>query len=126
MRPLTHEWLGKAEGDYQVAEWQIQTSKPVPDVICFLCQQAVEKYLKAWLTEQSTTFPRTHDLEMLAKLAFTSLPGIATMLHDLRYLTTFGVEVRYPGTSASLDDARQAVRTASAVRDLIRGALSVE
>jgi hypothetical protein len=38
------------------------------DTVCFHCQQAVEKYLKALLTLLGIPAPRTHDLEVLHKL----------------------------------------------------------
>lgn len=47
MRPLTQEWVEKAEGDYRVASTQRQDAEPVWDAICFHAQQCIEKYLKA-------------------------------------------------------------------------------
>ena len=125
MKPLTEEWITKAEGDLQVADSQMQGQHPVVDVVCFLCQQSVERYLKAWLTEQSVAFPRTHDLEALGRLCQPSLPDIATHMHDLRYLTAFGTDVRYPGASAALGDAQQAANTAHRVRRLIRTEIGI-
>ena len=68
MNPLTEEWVQKAEGDYTVAQQSKQGQNPVNDVICFLAQQCVEKYLKAWLQEANIPFPRTHDLTSVIDL----------------------------------------------------------
>ena len=125
MMPLTAEWIGKAEGDLTVVDSQMQGANPVFDVVCFLCQQAVEKYLKAWLTEQSVPFPRTHDLEALAKLCLASLPEVSTYMHALRYLTAFAVEVRYPGVSAARSDAEQSAQAAHDIRTLVRNKLGL-
>ena len=38
---------------------------PENDFVCFCCQQAAEKYLKALLVELGLTVPRTHNLEDL-------------------------------------------------------------
>jgi len=38
------------------------------DTVCFHCQQACEKYLKALLTLSGIHAPRTHDLEVLVAL----------------------------------------------------------
>ena len=47
MNKLTAEWVRKAEVDWQVAQ-RLAAEKPrLNDPICFHCQQAVEKYLKA-------------------------------------------------------------------------------
>lgn len=125
MKPLTEEWVTKAEGDLAVADSQMHGSSPVTDVVCFLCQQSVEKYLKAWLTEQSISFPRTHDLDALAKLCLGSLPELAHYLHDLRYLTSFAVDVRYPGASTEQGDAEQSTQTAHDIRTLVRSKLGI-
>ena len=49
MKPLTHEWSQKAEGDYTVVATLWQAESVVYDAICFHAQQCIEKYLKAWL-----------------------------------------------------------------------------
>ena len=72
MRPITQEWVTKAEGDADVAAALWQMADPVYDAICFHAQQCVEKYCKAWLVERGINFPRTHDLEALAKQCLPS------------------------------------------------------
>src|SRR4051794_12485072 len=68
MKRLTTAWVRKAEDDYRVAI-ELSTSKPPShDHVCFCCQQAVEKYLKALLEEGGATIPRTHNLEALLGL----------------------------------------------------------
>jgi HEPN domain-containing protein len=39
----------------------------ITDGICFHCQQAVEKYLKAFLTLNDIDIGKTHNLEILAR-----------------------------------------------------------
>ena len=105
MKPLTHEWSQKAEGDYTAAETLRQAENPVYDAICFHTQQCVEKYLNAWLVQHEIDFPRTHDLEALAKQCLPSLPDLSALMDGLRFLTSFAVEIRYPGTFAEPQDA---------------------
>ena len=69
MKPLTQEWVEKAEGDFQVATQIMRRRKQrVYDAACFHAQQTVEKYLKARLCEAVVAFPKTHDLAALLKL----------------------------------------------------------
>lgn len=89
MKLLTQEWTEKAEGDYKVAASQWHIEDPVYDAICFHAQQCIEKYLKAWLAEQGVNFPKTHDLEALAKLCMPSLPELTSLLDGLRFVTSF-------------------------------------
>jgi HEPN domain-containing protein len=125
MKPVTQEWTEKAEGDYKVAVSQWHTEDPVYDAICFHAQQCAEKYLKAWLVERDVYFPKTHDLEALAKLCMPSLPELASLLDGLRFLTSFAVEIRYPGTFAQRQDAERCWQAALQARNLIREKLGV-
>jgi HEPN domain-containing protein len=68
MKLETQEWIEKAEGDLKVARRERQTADPVYDAVCFHAQQCAEKYLKAWLEEHDTSFPRMHDLVALLNL----------------------------------------------------------
>lgn len=120
MKPIASEWVAKAEGDYKVVAHQWQADDPVYDAICFHAQQCAEKYLKAWLTEQDVAFPKTHDLEALAKLCLPTLSELASLLDGLRLLTSFAVEVRYPGASAERQDAETCWQVALQVRQLLR------
>jgi HEPN domain-containing protein len=123
---MTQEWVDKAEGDAKVAAALWQMADPVHDAICFHAQQCVEKYCKAWLVEQGMDFPRTHDLEALAKLCLPSLVDLATLMDDLRFLTSFAVEIRYPGTFASRQDSEHCWQSASRTRTLFRQHLGLE
>ncbi|MCS7312145.1 MAG: HEPN domain-containing protein [Acidobacteria bacterium] len=105
MKPLTQEWVDKAKDDYKVTKILLDLGVDAYDIVCFHAQQCVEKYLKAWLTEQDVDFPRTHDLELLAKLAVPTLAELQRFLDELRLLTSFAIEVRYSGTSATRVDA---------------------
>ena len=125
MKPLTHEWSQKAEGDYTAAETLRQAENPVYDAICFHAQQCVEKYLKAWLVHQEVDFPRTHDLEALAKQCLPSLPDLDALMDELRFLTSYAVEIRYPGTFAEVQDAEDCWQTAVRARTLVRDHLGM-
>lgn len=125
MKQLTEEWVGKAEGDFKVVQSRMQGANPFYDVVCFLAQQSGEKYLKEWLVEQGQPIPKLHDLEAIDHPCVPSLPVASLPIHDLRYLTSFAVEVRYPGLSARQTDARQCENIASRVRRLVRASLGL-
>lgn len=61
------QWVPKADNDLKVAEHEmaICESERVTDAIYFHCQQAVEKYLKAYLVFKEVEFGKTHNLEFL-------------------------------------------------------------
>ena len=61
------EWLIKAESDFRVIEHELKLpdDEIVKDAVCFHCQQAVEKYLKAFLIHHKIHYEKTHNIEYL-------------------------------------------------------------
>jgi HEPN domain-containing protein len=57
MKPLTAEWISKAENDFATALRESRVRKNVNyDAVCFHAQQCAEKYLKARLQEAGIAF----------------------------------------------------------------------
>src|SRR5262245_62648496 len=101
MRRATRAWVKKAEADYRVATG-LAGARPRPsDHVCFLCQQAAEKYLKALLEETGSHIPRTHDLVDLHQTLLPAFPDLKPLRRGMRFLKQFAVEYRYPGKDAS-------------------------
>ena len=120
MNPLTREWIEKAEEDYTTIEWLHQAPTPNYNLICFLSQQCVEKYLKAWLQEADIPFTRTHDLEILLDPIILIVPAWHTWRSDVSKLSKYAVDPRYPGGSATAGDAEHATAICIQVRQAIR------
>ena len=79
MKPITGEWIAKAEGDSATAQREPgATDNPNYDAVCFHAQQCAEKYLKAFLQEANVSFPRTHDLVDLLSLTLSNEPTWAS------------------------------------------------
>ena len=76
MKKLTAEWLRKAEADYRLAAKLFHGSEPFPDQLCYHCQQAAEKFLKALLVEVGKPVPRTHILRDLQSLLLPHHPSL--------------------------------------------------
>ncbi len=125
MNPLTLEWIEKAEGDYTTVELLLKSPISSKDVICFHAQQCIEKYLKAWLQEANIPAPRTHKLEELLNLIVPTIPDWQTWRPDFSTLSNHAVDFRYPGKSASEENAEHAVNTCNMVRDALREALKL-
>ena len=114
-------WVAKAEQDYRSALILVsQQSEPVPDNVCFCAHQCVEKYLKSYLVWHRTRFPRTHDLLALLDLAVDVDGDLESLRAGLVTLNPYGVEVRYPGTTSSVEEARQSVQLMEEARALLR------
>jgi HEPN domain-containing protein len=94
---LVRQWIAKAEVNYRTAERLVRDDEPIRESIAFHCQQAAEKYLKAFLVWRNVEFPKTHSIGRLLDLVSGVAPDLATALADAISLTPFGVEIRYPG-----------------------------
>jgi len=88
-------WLFRANEDIAVIE-NLYKSGPelYASTICFHAQQAVEKFLKAFLVFNDVDFPKTHDLDYL--LLECKKIDTKNFEIDLGSLTDFGVSIRYP------------------------------
>jgi len=53
-------WLKKAESDLKLIRYGLKIEDPPNDALCFHSQQAIEKYLKAFLTFKDTRVKKTH------------------------------------------------------------------
>lgn len=126
MKPLTREWVAKAEADLTSARREHRARKaPNYDAACFFAQQAVEKYLKARLQEASTPFGKTHDLEALLDQLRRLEPAWLSLLPALKRLSAFAVVFRYPGRSASKAESRDAIHHAAQFCALARESLGL-
>ncbi len=126
MKPLTQEWIIKAEGDFVVAAQIMRRRKQrVYDAACFHAQQAVEKYFKACLCEAGIVFPKTHDLVALLKLLLPREPLWVTFLPNAQLLVDYAVDFRYPGDTATLAEARLALKNCKSIRREVRSSLGL-
>ena len=125
MNPLTLEWIEKAEEDYNSAKWLQESPNPVHNSICFHLQQCIEKYLKAWLQEAKIPFTKTHDLEELLKLITPTMSAWNLWQPDFKIITTYAVESRYLGDSATDEDIKHAIQICDEVRQSVRKMLNL-
>jgi HEPN domain-containing protein len=126
MKPLTREWVEKAEGDFAIMERESRVrKKPSYDGICFHAQQCAEKYLKARLCEVGVEFAKIHDLVALLDQLLGVEPQWEIHREDLAYLSDFSVAFRYPGESADRESALDARRRCRRFREAARTALEI-
>ncbi len=126
MKPITAEWVEKAEGDFATLERECRVRKrPNYGGACFHAQQCTEKYLKARLCQAGIEFEKIHDLVALLDDVLVLEPIWEVFRKDLRYLSGFAVAYRYPGESATGEDAREALQRCRRFRDAARMALGM-
>ncbi len=125
MNPLTLEWIQKAENDYAAVQQLLLASNPLHDIICFHVQQCIEKYLKAWLQEANIPFSKTHDLPELLDLIVPTVSIWQTWEPDFKIISTYAVDSRYPGDTATAENTQHAIRICDEVRQAVRTQLKL-
>jgi HEPN domain-containing protein len=114
---IARQWLAKARNDLLNADNNL-ASKEIPfDTVCFHCQQAAEKLLKAYLTANGHVPPLTHDLLLVLEKVLPLNKKAEKLRDALAILMPYAVEIRYPdGFSMPTEaDAREARKAADQV-----------
>ena len=109
-------WVHRAEEDWLLARSALRRKSPLIYGTTFHAQQCAEKYLKAILVSRRHDFPRTHDLIALHDLCVGQGIRVPVDPDKLERLAAYAVQVRYPGEEPTLDEAREALQIAQAVR----------
>lgn len=99
--------------------------------VCFLCQQAAEKALKAILFSQKQKLIRTHNLERLLEKALVFHKDFLSLERSCRVLNSYYTDTRYPDVwdYSRFDDkklAKEAIDLAGKVIGFVREKLADE
>ena len=126
---LIEAWLEKAEHDLGTAKITLLYLPEYADTICFHCQQAVEKYLKAYLIHLDIEFRRTHDLVYLLEL-INEIEDIDELWFDAAaILNDYAVHIRYPDENRAMiptnDELLAAIQSTEDFKTLIYSKLSL-
>ena len=95
-KELVAEWLRFADDDIDTVLLLKEMRPQHFEIICYHCEQAVEKYLKGFLVSKDQMPPRIHDLPNLCHLCSEYDNSFLNLLPHCNYLTLFGVQPRYP------------------------------
>ncbi len=115
-------WLIKAENDIKIGKDEFLTDSPATDAICFHMQQAVEKYLKAFLIFNGKEIRRTHDIAELIEKCKEIDPDFQQLFDiDADMLTSYAVEIRYADDFyfPTIEETEDAIRIAEKVKNFI-------
>lgn len=114
-------WLIKADNDLKVAEHEIcvERNERVTEAVCFHCQQAVEKYLKAYLIFCRIDFGKTHNIEYLIELCSQRDKEFRKI--EAGNLSFYAVEIRYPDDFyiPAVKEAQESIKIAKQVKKFV-------
>ena len=90
------EWFKFAEHDMDAAELFLEMRPQHYEIICYHCQQAVEKYLKGYIVHCGIIPPKTHELGTLCEICLKFDDRFDKISNECESLTQYGVQPRYP------------------------------
>lgn len=121
IKNLVSKWIKKAENDLLTVKRELSFEEPVTQTVCFHCQQAAEKYLKAFLVHHQIYFSKTHKIMELLELCSTVDSAFKDTLEDADNLTDYAVEIRYPDVwlEPTIEDSKEAFKMAQKVKEFV-------
>jgi HEPN domain-containing protein len=113
---IAREWFLRGDKDMRNATILYEHGGSYEGV-CFLCQQAAEKYLKGFLAGRKKGYKFTHDLYLTMKECCELDKEFSSLEEFCRSLTTYYIETRYPTTveDYTKKDSEEAVEAASRI-----------
>jgi len=111
MKKLVEDWIQFVENDLCAAEGILKYYQHLTNIIAFHCQQATEKYMKAFLIENNIPLVKTHDLIRLNGLII-KIKELGIDENKLMILNKIYVDSRYPGGLGMLPDGEPTVEQA--------------
>jgi HEPN domain-containing protein len=90
------EWMTIADDDFDSAKILNEAVRKHMEVICYLCSQATEKYLKCYLTYKNIIPEKTHNLVLLNDKCIEIDNSFQEIKMECGFLNRYVNEIRYP------------------------------
>ncbi len=119
---VVKEWIKKANADLDTVKSLLESGFSHMHIICFHCQQSIEKYFKAYLTLFQIKFEKKHDLDTLYKLCAGNDNSFNALDREqLSSLTDYAVDYRYPGEyeEPSVDEAKNYYELSKKIKEFV-------
>ena len=114
---LIGEWLEYAQTDLRAAHHMFDNMHPKPvEIICYHCQQTVEKAMKSYLISHDVEPPYIHDLDKLRLMCMDFSNSFEVLEESCRKLTGYTTAGRYPShMEINEADAKYALSEAASI-----------
>lgn len=120
---LISEWLDFANEDLETAAYILKGEYLYNRSICYHCQQAAEKYLKAYIIYLDLPLIKTHNIALLCEKIKEIDNNIMDIYNDATELTQYITGARYPDDFDQLtdSDSKAAYQIAFSVKEFVTG-----
>ena len=126
-KKLAREWFEKAKDDERAIENLLKEKGPF-SIICFLCQQMAEKYLKGYLVFKGKAIKKIHDSGEILERCRQIDQDFKKLLDHCAFLNRYSIATRYPGDffeGISEKEARKAYQKAKEIKQFVLEKLSL-
>jgi HEPN domain-containing protein len=113
------EWIEMAQKDLKAARLLFK-HEGLEELVAFHCQQAVEKYLKAFLIKKTGVLHSGHYLVGLLKKCYKIDKNFKKFINQVAFLNSYYIETRYPAAEGLIldqEDVRKCIEYATQILD---------
>ena len=112
------EWFEIADRDFDSAQLLNKAVRRHYEVICYLCAQATEKYLKGYLVFNDVIPEKTHDLARLNIFCARYDADFQNIYDECSFLTRFSNDIRYQHQYETTEtDVNRAIAAVEKIRN---------
>lgn len=122
-----NEWFIMAQKDLRSAKILFDHDAD-NEIVCFHCQQTLEKYLKGYLIAVTGELQQGHNLLKLCKKAMINDNKFNVFLKDMAFVNVFYIETRYPAIDplmVSKEDTEECFRIVNEVLAIINELIGI-
>jgi len=108
------EWIYEGNNDLGLAEFVIKNDGTYYDLVCFHCQQAAEKFLKAYIIYLNLYYKKIHDLKYLLNVIKKKRTVPEPLFEQADLLSAYAIDSRYPDhwNDPSLEETKECIKAA--------------
>lgn len=119
------EWIYEANNDLGLAEFVIENEGKYYDLVCFHCQQAAEKYLKAYIIYLRLHYEKVHDLKYLLNVIGKRREVPKKLIKYADLLNEYTIDSRYPDYwhDPDLGETKECIKAAQEFKNYIKEVL---
>jgi len=118
------KWIYRAQMDFDSATREAAYFRPPIEVVCFLCQQSVEKILKAYIIAKEDAHKKIHTMEDLLNDCARHLSEFNKFQKACLQLSQYICAARYPSDIDLTEyHMKQALKDAEQILDFTKSKL---
>ena len=116
------EWVYEGNNDLGLAEFVIENNGKYYDLVCFHCQQAAEKYLKAYIIYLQLYYRKVHDLTYLLNVIKRKKEIPKKLIKKAEMLEEYAIDSRYPDHwhDPTLNETEECIEAAKMFKEFIK------